>query len=101
MASAAPPRCQLPRRGATIGVNDLKAEFVERIVAAITAAGGRAIGLAENVATRDGMRRAVLGQEEAGRLDIMVNNAAWVRYQPLAEITPERWTAWSRSASRR
>jgi 3-oxoacyl-[acyl-carrier protein] reductase len=26
---------------------------------------------------------------EAGRLDILVNNAAWVRYQAAAEITPE------------
>lgn len=80
----------MARRGATVGVNDLKAEFVDDAVAAITAAGGMAIGLPQDVSTRDGMRSAVhrLAQE-AGRLDIMVNNAAWVRYQPLAEITPE------------
>jgi len=42
------------------------------------------------VSTREGVREAVLQlAREAGRLDIMVNNAAWVRYQPLAEITPE------------
>jgi 3-oxoacyl-[acyl-carrier protein] reductase len=36
------------------------------------------------------MREAVLRfARDAGRLDIMVNNAAWVRYQPLAEITTE------------
>ena len=63
----------MARRGAIVGVNDLKAEFVEEAVATITASGGTAFGL----------------PQEAGRLDIMVNNAAWVRYQTLAEITPD------------
>jgi 3-oxoacyl-[acyl-carrier protein] reductase len=81
---------QLATLGATVGVNDLKPEFVEKVVQEIGEAGGRAIGLAENVATRDGMRRAVLGlAEEAGRLDIMVNNAAWVRYQAIPDVAPE------------
>lgn len=80
----------MARRGAIVGVNDLKAEFVDDAVAAITAAGGRAIGLPQDVSTREGMRAAVHRlAREAGRLDILVNNAAWVRYQPLAEITPE------------
>ena len=36
------------------------------------------------------MRRAVLGlAEQQGRLDILVNNAAWVRYQSVADIAPE------------
>lgn len=81
---------QLAARGATVGVNDLKPEFVERVVKEIEGAGGRAIGLVENVASREGMRRVVLGlAEKTGRLDIMVNNAAWVRYQPIPEVAPE------------
>jgi len=81
---------QLAALGAIVGVNDLKPEFVEEVVKEIGGAGGQAIGVVENVATREGMRRAVLGlADQAGRLDVMVNNAAWVRYQPLAEITPE------------
>jgi 3-oxoacyl-[acyl-carrier protein] reductase len=80
----------MARLGATIGVNDLKAEFVQETVAAVEAAGGRAIPLPQDVSTRDGMREAVLRlARDAGRLDIHVNNAAWVRYQPLAEITPD------------
>lgn len=80
----------LAARGATVGVNDLKPEFVESVVREITEAGGTAIGLVENVASRDGMRRAVLGlAERAGRLDIMVNNAAWVRYQAIPDVAPE------------
>ncbi|RDI26160.1 3-oxoacyl-[acyl-carrier protein] reductase [Pseudacidovorax intermedius] len=80
----------LAARGAVVGINDLKPEFVEDAVAAVRAAGGQAIGLPCNVATRDGMREAVQRfAADAGRLDVMVNNAAWVRYQSLPEITPE------------
>ncbi len=76
--------------GAVVGVNDLKQEFVDATVAAIEAAGGKAIGIAQNVASRDGMRAAVLGlAERAGRFDILVNNAAWVRYQAVPDIAPE------------
>jgi len=81
---------RLAARGATVGVNDLKPEFVERVMQEIAASGGRAIGVVENVATREGMRRAVLGvAEKGGRLDVMVNNAAWVRYQAIPEVMPE------------
>jgi 3-oxoacyl-[acyl-carrier protein] reductase len=76
--------------GAIVGVNDLKPEFVDEAVAEIHALGGKAIPLPQDVSTRDGMREAMLRlARDAGRLDIVVNNAAWVRYQPLAEVTPE------------
>jgi len=80
----------MAKLGATVGINDLKQEFVAETVAEIHALGGKAIPLPQDVSTREGMREAVLRfARDAGRLDIMVNNAAWVRYQPLAEITPE------------
>src|SRR5262245_34438535 len=76
--------------GATVGVNDLKPEFVDKVVAEIQAAGGKAVGVTQNVATRDGMRTAVLGfAKQQGRLDVLVNNAAWVRYQAVPDIAPE------------
>ncbi len=76
--------------GATVGINDLKPEFVDKVVGEVAAAGGQAIAVAENVATRDGMRKAVLGlAERAGRLDVLVNNAAWVRYQAIPDVAPE------------
>ena len=81
---------KLAAAGAIVGVNDLKAEFVEKVVTEIEGAGGRAIGLVENVSSREGMRRAVLGlAERAGRLDVLVNNAAWVRYQAIPDVAPE------------
>ena len=81
---------RLAAMGAIVGVNDLKQDFVDAVVAEIAQDGGRAIGIACNVASRDGMRQAVLGlAEKAGRFDILVNNAAWVRYQPVPDIAPE------------
>ncbi|MBU2288246.1 MAG: glucose 1-dehydrogenase [Gammaproteobacteria bacterium] len=80
----------MAKLGAIVGINDLKQDFVDEAVAAVRAAGGQAIALPQDVSTRDGMREAVLRlARDAGRLDIMVNNAAWVRYQPMAEITPD------------
>ena len=80
----------LAAMGAAIGVNDLKPEFVEKVVEEITAAGGQAVGVVRNIASRDGMRTAVMGlAERCGRLDVLVNNAAWVRYQAVPDIAPE------------
>jgi len=80
----------LASRGAIVGVNDLKPEFVAGTVDAIKAAGGEAVAITQNVASRDGMRTAVLGfAEQQGCLDILVNNAAWVRYQSVPDIAPE------------
>ncbi len=80
----------LAAMGATVGVNDLKPEFVDKVVAEIIAAGGKALAVTRNISTRDGMRAAVLGvAEQAGRLDVLVNNAAWVRYQAVPDIAPE------------
>lgn len=80
----------MARLGAIVGVNDLKPEFVSDTVAEIEKLGGKAMAVPQDVSTREGMRDAVLRlARDAGRLDVMVNNAAWVRYQPLAEITPE------------
>ena len=80
----------LAAMGATGGVNDLKPEFVDKVVAEIIAAGGKALAVTQNISTREGMRAAVLGvAEQAGRLDVLVNNAAWVRYQAVPDIAPE------------
>ncbi|MHC2626218.1 NAD(P)-dependent dehydrogenase (short-subunit alcohol dehydrogenase family) [Bradyrhizobium huanghuaihaiense] len=81
---------KLAARGAIVGVNDLKPEFVGSTVEAIKAAGGNAVAVTQDVASREGMRQAVLGLAESQkRFDILVNNAAWVRYQSVPDIAPE------------
>lgn len=81
---------ELAAKGATVGVNDLKPEFVDKVVNEIISAGGQALPVVQNVSTREGMRRAVhLMAETSGRLDVLVNNAAWVRYQAIPDVAPE------------
>jgi meso-butanediol dehydrogenase / (S,S)-butanediol dehydrogenase / diacetyl reductase len=81
---------QLAARGAIVGVNDLKEEFVLPVVEALRAAGGQAFAVVQNIATREGITAAVQqARDQHGRFDILVNNAAWVRYQALPDIQPE------------
>lgn len=78
---------QMAARGAVVAVNDLKPEFVAAVVDEIRAAGGRAFGVVQNIASREGIQAAVeQARSEGGRFDILVNNAAWVRYQAVPDI---------------
>ena len=81
---------QMAARGALVCVNDLKEELVQPVVEAIEAKGGKAFAVVQNIATRDGIRGAIQrAYVHGGRFDILVNNAAWVRYQSIPEIMPE------------
>src|SRR5580693_9150061 len=76
--------------GAIVGVIDLKQERVEAAVAELKALGGDACGFAGDVSKRetlDAAARTLL--ETYGGFDILVSNAMWARYQPLAELTEE------------
>jgi NAD(P)-dependent dehydrogenase (short-subunit alcohol dehydrogenase family) len=76
--------------GAIVGIIDLKKERVDNAVAALSSAGGTAVGEAGDVADRAVLARAADGLlEKFGRFDILVNNAMWARYQPLSELTAE------------
>jgi len=81
---------QMAERGALVCINDIKEELVLPVVESINASGGQAIGLPINIASREGIREAVdRSFSHAQRLDIVVNNAAWVRYQAIPDIMPE------------
>lgn len=81
---------QMAARGAIVCVNDLKEELVTPVVAEITALGGKAFPIVQNIASREGIRDAIRRSFElGGRFDILVNNAAWVRYQAIPDIQPE------------
>ncbi len=76
------------REGAIVGVNDLKPEFTRGCVEAIIKAGGQAVDLPADASRRDAVHAMVSSLcQSHGRLDVMVNNAAWVRYGPIDAIT--------------
>lgn len=81
---------QMAARGAIVGVNDLKSEFVDAVVNEITAAGGQAFPVVQNISSREGIAAAVQqARDHGGRFDILVNNAAWVRYQAVPDVQAE------------
>lgn len=80
----------LAQLGATVGVLDLKQELAQEAVLALQAQGHAAMAFAGNVAEREVIMNAAAALKATfGRFDVMVSNAMWVRYGPIAEITPE------------
>lgn len=74
--------------GAVVGINDLKPEFTRAAVEEIEATGGVTMDLPMDASDRGNVHAAVaVLRERFGRFDIMVNNAACVRYEPIVEIT--------------
>jgi len=70
---------KLASEGASVFVNDLDAEPMEEAIAAISAAGGRAAGLAGSVTAKGMADDLVHGAIDAlGGLDIIVNNAGYI-----------------------
>ncbi|HKU94691.1 MAG TPA: SDR family oxidoreductase [Vineibacter sp.] len=85
---------QLAAEGAQVVVNDLDAEPTRETVAAIVAAGGKAVACPGNVTAADFPKRFVGTALEAfGGLHIIVNNAGYIWNGPLHKITDEQWDA--------
>jgi NAD(P)-dependent dehydrogenase (short-subunit alcohol dehydrogenase family) len=79
--------------GAVVGVLDLREDLAKAAADEIRAAGGAAMSLGGDVAQRDTFVKAVNALKQAhGHLDIIVNNAIWVRYGPISAVTPEMLT---------
>lgn len=80
--------------GAVVGMLDLKLERAEAAAAEVRAqyagVNARVEAFAGNVADRATIADAVAALDARyGRLDVLVSNAIWVRYTPIADITPE------------
>lgn len=80
--------------GATVGMLDLKPERAEAAAQEVRAQyahlNPRVEAFAGNVADRSAIADAVVALDARyGRLDVLVSNAIWVRYTPIADITPE------------
>jgi 2-hydroxycyclohexanecarboxyl-CoA dehydrogenase len=83
---------RLARDGMAVGVLDLDAERCAGTVAAIKAAGGKALALAADISNRALVRAAFQQLRAAfGPITVLVNNAAIVDFTPFEELTDASW----------
>ncbi len=75
--------------GGTVAVNDRSAEAVEAAIARL--GGERTIAAPADLADAAGARRAVAAAAAAGRLDLLVNNAAINIEKPVEETDDDLW----------
>jgi 3-oxoacyl-[acyl-carrier protein] reductase len=83
----------LAEEGAAVAVNYATSkEGADRVVAAITGKGGRAIAVQADVAKQEDVRRLFAETKRAfGRLDVLVNNAGVYEFAPLEAVTAEHF----------
>jgi len=88
----------LAAQGASVAVNDLRAERAEATVAALASAGGKAVAVPFDVADREAVLAGVRDIEKSlGGVDILVNNAgvpAGMGLVRFRETDPEDWRAY-------
>ena len=94
---------EFARRGARVVVNDLgvsregagkSSSAADAVVEEIRAAGGTAVANYDDVSTGEGGRGIVkTAMDSFGRLDVLVNNAGFVRDKTMAKMTAEEWDA--------
>lgn len=79
--------------GAAVVANARGPEELQKLVAEIADAGGRAIAVAGDVTEEETHRKLLdTALDRFGGLDIAFNNAGTVGpYKPLAEVTPDEW----------
>ncbi|MBV9513736.1 MAG: 3-oxoacyl-ACP reductase [Mycobacteriaceae bacterium] len=82
----------LARAGATVVVNDIDSALTDSdVFDEITAAGGKAVAVAGDVARRSTADEMMAAAEREGGLDIVVNNAGITRDRMLFNMTDEDW----------
>lgn len=85
---------EFARHGAAVVINDVDADAAASAVAAITAAGGRAVAVVAPVGSTETARTLVeTAVREFGRLDILVTNAGILRDTVLWKMSDEDFDA--------
>jgi NAD(P)-dependent dehydrogenase (short-subunit alcohol dehydrogenase family) len=78
--------------GASVVVNDFDGDPAREVVAEIEEEGGKAVASNDDVADWAGAARLVdIALESFGRLDVLVNNAGFLRDRMLVNLTEDEW----------
>src|ERR1051325_5248843 len=101
---------EFARQGARVVVNDLgverdgggrSSEVAEQVVAEIRSSGGEAVAHADDIATDEGARSLIdTAVETFGRLDVLVNNAGFLRDRLLINPGEDEWGAAGEAVAR-
>jgi 3-oxoacyl-[acyl-carrier protein] reductase len=83
----------LATEGAAVVVNYASSKAgADKVVADITAAGGRAVAVQADVAKPDDVKKLFARSREAlGPVDVLVNNAGVYEFSPLEAVTPDHF----------
>lgn len=80
------------QEGATVAVNDLRAEAVDQAVQQIREAGGDAFPLVGDVSDAAAVQASVQAvMARCGQIDVLVNNAGVFTMDPAENVTAEAW----------
>jgi 3-oxoacyl-[acyl-carrier protein] reductase len=84
---------KLASQGASVVVNYSASKAgADEVVAAIKAAGGKAVAIQADVSKETDVRRMFAEAKEAfGRVNVLVNNAGVYEFAPIEEFTPEQY----------
>lgn len=79
--------------GASVVAADLNKDRVDKVVAAITKNGGKAVSIKTDVSNEDDIQAMFkLAKSEFGQLDIVVNNAGIMdNMAPVGNLTDDMW----------
>jgi NAD(P)-dependent dehydrogenase (short-subunit alcohol dehydrogenase family) len=81
----------LAREGAIVSIWDINAANLEKVKLEIEAEGGRSITSVTDITNYDQVERAVSAVvSQFGRVDILINNAAYHKAQPVVETSNGR-----------
>ena len=79
---------KLAQCGAEVMINGRSPGTVDATVAELRDSGGKAGPAVGDLSTAEGCQLVI---DQAGELDILVNNAAWIGFKPAFEIPDEDW----------
>jgi glucose 1-dehydrogenase len=83
---------RLASEGAMVLVADINAANGKRAIDSITSAGGKAMFSLCDVSNPEHVVRAVkMARDAWGRIDVLVNNAAMMTFQPVVELDDDAW----------